>query len=85
MKQLAAIVVIGLALTGCGGNGDSATADPPAATATPTSVSSGLPPEFLACMADQGYPMESADEVHSAPQAVLQECFSALHEGGGAP
>jgi hypothetical protein len=44
-----------------------------------------LPPEFMKCMAEQGYPIKSLDEIHAAPQQVLQACFGALHGGGGAP
>ena len=77
-----ALLVVGLALAGCGGD-DRPTAEPPAPTAT-ASVG-GLPPEFLSCMADQGYEIKSADDIHSAPQEVLQECFGSLHQGGGAP
>jgi hypothetical protein len=36
-------------------------------------------------MAREGFPVESADDVHSAPEAVLQVCFGSLHEGGGTP
>jgi hypothetical protein len=81
------IVMIGLFVAGCGGGDDSATAEPAPETATPSSTPSvsGLPPEFVACMAEQGYAIESADDVHAAPQAVLQVCFGALHESGGAP
>ena len=85
MKRIAAIVVIGLALTGCGADDDATTAEPsPTVTATP-STAGGLPPEFLACMAREGFPVESAGDVHSAPEAVLQLCFGSLHEGGGTP
>jgi hypothetical protein len=81
-----ALLVIGIAAAGCGGD-DNATAEPPAESATPSSTPSvgGLPPEFVACMADQGYAIESAEDVHSAPQSVLQVCFGSLHEGGGTP
>ena len=81
-----ALVLIGIAVAGCGGD-DNATAEPPAETATPSSTpnAAGLPPEFVACMAEQGYPIESADDLHSAPQEVLQICFGSLHEGGGGP
>jgi hypothetical protein len=81
-----ALLVVGLAVVGCGGD-DKADSGGPAETATPSSAPNavGLPPEFVACMADQGYEIESADDIHSAPQSVLQLCFGSLHEGGGAP
>jgi hypothetical protein len=44
-----------------------------------------LPPEFTRCMTDNGFPIESPDEIHSAPQQVLQECFGSLHGGAGRP
>jgi hypothetical protein len=83
VRQRAAIVflVFGLAAAGCGGDDDRPARD---TVATPTATPpSGLPPEFIQCMADQGYAVESADDVHSAPQEVLQTCFGSLHEGGG--
>jgi hypothetical protein len=77
MKRVATIValVIGLALSSCGGSDDDAAR--PAPTATPSE--SGLPPEFLQCMADNGYDVEQGADIHSAPQELLQECFGALH------
>jgi hypothetical protein len=74
------VLVSGLLVAGCGGDDDSTTAEPARRTPTPSSVS-GLPPEFIACMADQGYAIESADDVHAAPQEVLQNCFGAVHDG----
>ena len=82
-RVVAAVLMIGLAAAGCGGGEDSPSAEPAAPSTAPNV--SGLPPEFVACMADRGYAIESADDVHSAPQAVLQECFGSLHEGGGMP
>jgi len=41
-----------------------------------------LPPEFLECLADEGFDVEP-DEVHSVPQQVLQTCFGSLHGGRG--
>jgi hypothetical protein len=81
-RLAAAVLVSGLLVAGCGGDDDGTTAEPAPQTPTPSRVS-GLPPEFIACMADQGYAIESADDVHAAPQEVLQLCFGALHDGGG--
>jgi hypothetical protein len=86
-------VVIGLALSSCGGDDGKATAEPTPSDgietpseSTPTpSAPSGLPPEFLKCMADQGYDISSSDDIHSAPPQVLQDCFESFHQGGGAP
>jgi hypothetical protein len=84
---LAAIVLGGLALAGSGDNAidDGAPRDPvetPTETATPPSGAGGLPPQFVQCMADQGYAIESPDDIHTAPQQVLQACFGSLHGGG---
>jgi hypothetical protein len=77
------VLAMGLALSACGE--DERAVETPTATPSPSSATSGLPPEFLACMADQGYAIESADDVHSAPQQVLQVCFGSLHQDGGSP
>jgi hypothetical protein len=52
---------------------------------TPPSAPRQLPPEFLECMADQGFDVSSPDEIHSAPPQVLQGCLESLHQGDGAP
>ncbi len=90
-----AVSVVALALGGCGGDdGDEATATPssPAqvespsgGAAAPPSAAGPLPPQFIDCMAEQGYAMSSPADVHSAPPEVLQMCFGSLHGGGGAP
>jgi hypothetical protein len=85
---LAAIVLGGLALAGSGD--DDTTENPaprdaieaPTETATPPSGAGGLPPQFVQCMADQGYAIESPDDIHTAPPQVLQACFGSLHGGG---
>jgi hypothetical protein len=84
---LVAIVLGGLALAG-GGNDTAENPAPrdavevPTETATPPSGAGGLPPQFVQCMADQGYAIESADDIHTAPPQVLQACFGSLHGGG---
>jgi hypothetical protein len=81
-------LVMGLALSACGGDDPPPPADvveTPTATPSPSTSASGLPPEFVECMAEQGYDIESADDVHSAPQEVLRVCFGSLHQGGGGP
>jgi len=93
MSRLVTIgaVVIGLGLSSCGGDDGEATTSPeppaeaPSGGATPPSDRGALPPEFVECMADQGFDVKSPAEVHSAPQQVLQTCFGSLHRGGGAP
>jgi hypothetical protein len=89
MKRHATIgaLVIGLALSGCGGDNEEATTTPAPSetTETPTQEApnpNALPPEFLQCMADQGFEISSADNIHSAPPQILQACFQSLHEGG---
>ena len=78
-------VVIGLGLSSCAGDDEDATTTPtppvdaPSGNATPPSDPSALPPKFVKCMADQGYDVKSADDIHSAPQQVLQVCFGSLH------
>lgn len=87
------LIALALVLGTCSGDddGDDNSAPPPAADTAPgdggsTPPSAGqLPPAFMRCMAKQGFPVESPDEIHSAPQQVLQACFGALHGGGGAP
>ena len=62
------------------------TSDAPAGGGGSAPPSAGqLPPKFMKCMADQGFPIESPDEIHSAPIQVLQACFGALHGGGPGP
>ena len=86
----ALVVVLGVLLAACGGGDDEDPATTTAPAAAPgggaTSPSPGaLPPELVECFADQGYDLESPTEIHSAPQQVVQECFGALHQGGGGP
>jgi ABC-type glycerol-3-phosphate transport system substrate-binding protein len=90
VKAIAAALVVALMLAACGGGDDEEATTSPAPSGTPSEgpapASPGaLPPEFVQCMAEQGFPIESPSEVHSAPQQVLQACFGALHGGGGVP
>jgi hypothetical protein len=92
--MVVAVMALALLIGGCSGGDDgddNPTASPPASAAPPgdggaTPPSAGqLPPEFMQCMAEQGFPIESPAEVHSAPQEILQACFGAYHGGGGGP
>lgn len=91
-SAIAILVALALLVGACGGDDedDTPTAAPPASEAplgggaTPPSTGQ-LPPAFIDCMADQGYEIESSDDIHSAPQQVLQACFGSLHSGGGTP
>jgi hypothetical protein len=87
-----ALVALALSLGACGGDdneGEAATTSAPATQpplgggATPPSSASQLPPQFVKCMAEQGYDVQSSADIHSAPTAVLQLCFGALHGSGG--
>lgn len=100
MKRRFALGAAGIALvlSGCGGD-DKKTTTSPATTRpapsdaveapnegdAPAGAAGQLPPEFVRCMADQGYEIESPAEFHSAPPEVLQTCFGSLHGGGGGP
>ncbi|MQA74332.1 MAG: hypothetical protein GEU88_08355 [Solirubrobacterales bacterium] len=80
-----ALVALALMLAACGGGDDEETttgpapSEAPGAGATPPSDPGALPPEFVQCMADQGFDVESSADIHSAPQQVLQACFGSLH------
>ncbi|MBA2630686.1 MAG: hypothetical protein H0U84_06660 [Thermoleophilaceae bacterium] len=89
MKRLVTIgaLVVGLVLSGCAGDDQEATPNPapsdgveaPNGGATPPSDPGALPPEFVQCMTDQGYDIESSADIHTAPQQALQACFGSLH------
>jgi hypothetical protein len=92
MRRLVTIgaMAIGLVLAGCGGGDDEATTTPapaetPGESTAPPGSSGALPPEFVECMADQGFEVSSPDDIHEAPPQVLQTCFGSLHEGGAVP
>ena len=92
-----ALIALALLLAACGGDeGETGETTTAPATTTPapsqppsddsTSPSAGqLPPQLVECFAENGVKVESPDEIHSAPPEVVQECFSALHGGGGGP
>jgi hypothetical protein len=89
-----ALTALAMLVGGCfGGDDEENDATAPASEAplgdgggstTPLSPSA-LPPELLECFADKGYEIASPTEIHSAPPQVVQECFGALHQGGGQP
>jgi hypothetical protein len=70
---------LALTLAACGGGDDD---EAPSETTTPPGAGA-LPPSLLECFADNGFELESPNEIHSAPPDVVEECFNALHEGGG--
>jgi hypothetical protein len=86
-----ALAMAAASLAACGGGDDEAetTTTPPAPAAPSGGATapspSALPPQILECFADAGYEITSPAEIHSAPQEVVQRCFSSLHGGGGAP
>jgi hypothetical protein len=79
-----ALVMLAVTLTACGGDDDETTTSPsPSVEAPSGGPPSGdldaLPPGFVECMADQGYEIESSEDVHAAPPEVLQACFGSRH------
>jgi hypothetical protein len=88
---LVAIVLGGIAVAGGGDNETSTNPAPRDGVQSPTEPTpspgdpSSLPPEFVRCMADQGFDVDTPDDIHAAPPQVLQTCFGALHQGGGPP
>jgi hypothetical protein len=85
-----ALVALSLVLAACSGDDDGEAGTSPAPTEAPGDSTtppspSALPPELLECFADQGFEIDSPAEIHSAPPQVVQQCFGALHQGGGAP
>ena len=87
LVALVGIVVGGIALAGSGDEETSTSPVPSEAPGAGAAPSQGaLPPQITECLADHGFDLESPDQLHSAvPQEVINECFNALHQGGGAP
>ena len=55
-------------------------------TSTPPPETTGsLSPQFVECMAAQGYDVASPADFASVPRQALATCFGAVHGGGGAP
>jgi hypothetical protein len=82
--QLLAVAALGIA--GCGGgDGKEGPRDRFEAPRETTSASDSLPPEFVKCMAERGYEIESSADIHSAPAKVVQACFEAAHQGDPTP
>ena len=90
------LTLVAIALLGaCGGDDEdsTSTSPAPATTGPPPAAApnggtappgaSGLPPELVQCFENKGIEVRSPGEIHSAPPAVVQECFSALHGGDG--
>jgi hypothetical protein len=79
-----AIVVVGIALAGGGSDDEPATTSPAPSEApsggTTAPTPGGLPPEFLRCMADQGFDVQSFADIHSVPRQALQACLGSLHQ-----
>jgi hypothetical protein len=93
ISTLVTLATLAVLIGACGGD-DEGDDKPPAAPPPAQAPSGGgapppsagqLPPEFIECMAAEGYEVESSADVHSAPPRVLQKCFGSLHGGGGAP
>jgi hypothetical protein len=85
-----ALVALALLLGGCWGGDDEETTNSPAPAGAPDGDAappspSGLPPQLVECFADRGFDLKSPTEIHSAPPQVVEECFGALHQGGGLP
>jgi hypothetical protein len=81
-----ALVMLAVTLTACGGDDDETTTSPSPSVEAPSGGGvppsgdlDALPPGFVECMADQGYEIESSEDVHAAPPEVLQACFGSGH------
>jgi hypothetical protein len=87
LKKLALLllVLVAFGIAGCGGDGEEGPRDGVEAPRETTGAPASLPPEFVKCMADRGYEIESSADIHSAPPKVVQACFESVHQGGGAP
>lgn len=87
-RVAAGLASVALGAVGCGGGDGEAPTSSPTPAATPSAPSappprvSGLPSEFVACMAEQGFAVTSSADIHTAPPQVLQLCFGSLHGDG---
>jgi hypothetical protein len=80
---LITIVAGGIALAG--GDGQDTSTSPASnesttAGASPRSGPGALPPAFVECMAEQGFDIDSLDQMHAAPPQALQACVGSLHQ-----
>jgi hypothetical protein len=89
MKRRLTLGAVGivLALSGCSDDDETSPAprdgtETPDQGATPPNAVDQLPPQFVKCMANRGFEVESSADIHSAPPDVLQACFGSLHSGG---
>jgi hypothetical protein len=92
---IAIVVVVGIAVAGGGGDEETSSSPAPAAApsdgAAPPGVASQLPPGLAECLADQGVDIPEGAGLNeifhggAVPAQVLNACFEALHQGGGAP
>jgi hypothetical protein len=86
-----ALVALALMLAACSDDDDGeastspAPSEAPSGGTTPPTAPGSLPPEFVECMAGQGFAIKAPADIHSAPPQVLQACFGSLHDGGGVP
>jgi hypothetical protein len=69
---------LALTLAACGGDDD----DTPAGVTTPPNPGA-LPSSLIECFADEGFDIESPNDIHTAPQEVVEACFTALHQDQG--
>ena len=91
MPVAMALVAVALLLGACGGDDEEETTTSPAPAAEAPSAPSGssaapsldkFPPEFLACLEDQGIDLESVTDVSAvihSPEG--NQCFDVLHGG----
>jgi ABC-type glycerol-3-phosphate transport system substrate-binding protein len=92
-----AVLAVSFVLAACGGDDEesattsstpSPTTPAPSESPSPSDTAPGagqLPPALIECFEDKGIEADSVEDIHSAPPEVVQECFAALHGGGGAP
>ena len=88
MPVAMALVAVALLLGACGGGDEEETTTSPAPAAEAPSGSPAapsldkFPPEFLACLEDQGIDLESVTDVSAVIHSPEGErCFGVLHGG----